>query len=408
MIKLGAIDPGVNKSDLENYIHTNHEDQMVKKKGIKLRGEPEKNWVPFSEVRNQPMTIKQVQQFLKDVGFFPFGKIDGVCGYRLVASMRLFQEYVSTIEGQTSIGPADAVFGKKTYDQIRRWQRDGVKADWVNVTANNPDPEYTRWMNLLQRVRDKNVSNPSTMLRMINEYNQPCDTVKVKDWDLRPDRVQIVGVRRDEAKPGARTNDDVFLLLINGLVFKFYGTTDPGKSSNDAGAPFLMQGQHKYRFGWHKVFDSKFGVERSYLALKPMTTGVLVIRSGERQNPNLAASDVLNGRPERNNTINIHWGGKGASNWSHGCQVICGSGYINHKGDKIDCSDFAATFYPSLGKYQNGHYMTKGAYTVMADLVAAFSGDLHAANYTLLYEKDLELHPEIGARAAKDILNKIS
>ena len=64
--------------------------------------------------------------------------------------------------------------------------------------------------------------------------------------------------------------------------------------------------------------------------------------------------------------------------------------------------------YAELGTRVNGVYMTKGAYSVLVDLVTAFSSDVHAADYTLLYEQDLELEPAIGRGAARDILARIS
>jgi hypothetical protein len=48
--------------------------------------------------------------------------------------------------------------------------------------------------------------------------------------------------------------------------------------------------------------------------------------------------------------------------------------------------------------------MTKGAYSVLVDLVTAFSSDVHAADYTLLYERDLELEPAIDRGVVATIL----
>ena len=64
--------------------------------------------------------------------------------------------------------------------------------------------------------------------------------------------------------------DKEFVLLIKGLVFKFQGSTDPGATSHQLGAPFLVQGQHDYHFGWHK---------NHHLAVRPSDKGVLVVRS---------------------------------------------------------------------------------------------------------------------------------
>ncbi len=235
----------------------------------------------------------------------------------------------------------------------------------------------------------------------MREHPDPSDTLTTPEWRFDPREIHLVGIRRDEAQPGKRMNDDVYVLLMNGLVFAFYGTTDPGKSGHDGGAPFLVPGQHLYRFGWHKVTD----MERVYRALKPAGRGVLVIRDSNRDDA-LGESDLA-GSLETNASINVHWGGKGTSNWSEGCQVICGRGYINHHGQQVDCSDFAASNYTQLGTGQ-GRYYSKGAYSVLVDLVTAFSGSIHAARYMLLYERDLTLEPAIGAGRAREILERIA
>ena len=35
--------------------------------------------------------VADVQRTLKSVGFFPGGKVDGICGYRTISAIRLFQ-----------------------------------------------------------------------------------------------------------------------------------------------------------------------------------------------------------------------------------------------------------------------------------------------------------------------------
>jgi hypothetical protein len=162
-----------------------------------------------------------------------------------------------------------------------------------------------------------------------------------------------------------------------------------------------VPGQHKYRFGWHKMTAMK----RVYRARKPATAGVLVIRDGNRDD---AFTDAdLTGKLEANASINVHWGGKGTSNWSEGCQVICGRGYVNHDDQAVDCLTFADSTYENLATRPNGVYVTKGAYSVLVDLVTAFSRDVHAADYMLLYERDLDLEPELGAAVAKNLLKTV-
>ena len=397
-VELGLCDSGCVPSDLTRYFAPIHEPTMAGK--AQLRGEGEGQWIPFTEV--QGAAVRDVQTFLHDAGFFPFGKIDGICGYRTAGSIRLFQEYVRTVEKNASIGAPDGVVGPLTSPHIERWRRDGIRADWMQFSSANPTNEYAVWLRLLNAARARYLREPPTIMRKVSDFARRSDTLKVADWTFDPVHIHLIGIRRDEAKPGERINDDVFVLLIDGIVLKFFGTTDPGKTSNDAGGPFLVPGQHRYRFGWHKMTD----MNRVYRALKPASVGVLVIRDGDRD---AALTDAdLAGDLEPNASINVHWGGRGTSNWSEGCQVICGRGYINHEGAAIDCGAFAATTYANLAQRVKGVYVTKGAYSVLVDFVAAFSSDIHAAHYTLLYERDLELEPELGLPAAKDILGALA
>jgi hypothetical protein len=285
---------------------------------------------------------------------------------------------------------------------VDRWARDGLTASWTRVSSAAPTAEYSRWLDLLAAVKARYLREPTTLISETAAFGARSDTLKAADWTFDPARIQLIGIRREEAKPGPRANDDVFVLLINGVVFKFFGTTDPGKTSNASGAPFLVPGQHRYRFGWHKMSD----MNRVYRALKPASVGVLVVRDGNRDE---ALTDAdLTGRLEVNASINVHWGGVGNSNWSEGCQVVCGKAYINHEDDVVDCSAFAGRTYSDLATVVKGNYITKGAYSVLVDLVTAFSGDLHAADYMLIYERDLELAPQLGVAAAANVLKRLA
>ena len=393
MIKLGTYDTGCKPANPKEYFAKIHEGGMTPKK--QFRGESKGEWLDFSSSPgNQVATI---QNFLKERGFFPFGKIDGLCGYRTSSSMRLFQEYVRSVERDASIGAPDGMFGRQSLSHMKRWHKKAIEADWNQFTSADAQPEFKKWMVLLSKIRSHYRTQPTALLRKISAFGDATDSLGVNNWDFDPQRIHLIGIRRNEAKPGKRENDDVFVLLINGVVFKFYGTTDPGKSTNSSGAPFLVHGQHRYRFGWHKQFDD----QKVYRALKPRSSGVLIIRDSNRDFA--LTPDDLAGRLENNASINIHWGGRGVSNWSQGCQVICGRGYINHNNDMIDCSSFAATTYSTLGKKVDNVFQTKGAYSVLVDLVTAFSGSEYALDYMLIYEGDLKIDPGFGANMAVKI-----
>ena len=357
--------------------------------------------VPMAEVRDggdkltfkkhtpddkQPMTVRQVQQALSASGFFPGGAADAICGYRTLSAIRLFQEYVRTVE-KLPCDP-DGRFGPQSQSHLKRWIDSGNKTEWTPTiegwqAGTLAQAEYTEWLSLLGKVKDKYVDNPNRMLQMVNAFAGATDTKKVTQWDFNPSHIHLIGIRRHEF---SGKFDDVFVLLIKGLVFKFQGSTEPGASSNPSGTPFLVQGQHDYHFGWHR---------RQYLALRPQGKGVLVVRS--KDDKRLDHRDLDNGL-EANASINIHWGGKGGrfdvKAWSEGCQVINGTLYINHNNEFIDCSGFAARNNTEVAE---NRAKTRGAYNVLLDLVTALSGDTGSSTvkYMLLTEQDLDLDPKL-------------
>ena len=407
MITLGTYDSNVQPSALDEYIEHAKKLTGVENWENKLRGEKDGEWAEFRPLSGSVMTVADAQRFFKDAGFFPFGKIDGICGYRTLSAIRLFQEYVRAVEGEAGIGAPDGNMGPKTISHADRWRARNQKAEWDVVSAANPSREYAEWMSLLRKIKENYVAAPNAMLRKVNEDTQPSDTIKVSNWDFDPNKIHLIGVRRNEAQieAGVRKFDDAFVLLVRGLAFKFLGSTDPGATENPDGFPFLTQGQHLYRFGWHKIGD----LNRVFHALKPLNHGVLVVRSKDI----VLTDEDLAKKLEPNNTINIHWGGEGlfnVGNWSVGCQVIVGKGYIDHNDEVVNCSEYAATKYDQLGTKINGVYQTKGAYNVLTDLVAALSGadqDDNVVRYMLIYERDLALSPEIGAGKAEEIVTRL-
>ncbi|QQS47061.1 MAG: hypothetical protein IPM66_24865 [Acidobacteriota bacterium] len=392
MIALGKYDQDIQGSALDDY------KALVKKLTVVEGGAWEKHlrdeggWVEYSAVdAAEPMTVKETQQFLRDSGFFPHGRIDGICGYRTSSAIRLFQEYLRTVEGVAEIGYPDGIFGQKSAGHASRWQAENRKSDWTGISGATPTDECARWLSILQSHKDRAGADTAGVFAKVKAHPSPGDTVKPADWDFDGRRIHLIGIRRKKGSqdaPGVQVLNDLFVLLINGLTFKFYGSTEPGTKESTKGYPFLVPGQHRYRFGWHKITDMK----KVYHALKPGTDkGVLIVRS-----KNLIPTEAdLAGPLERNISINIHWGGEGESDkagWSAGCQVVAGRSYTNHTDQAINCIKFAAPGYAQLGTKIEGVRQTKGAYTVLEDLVAALSGaspDDNIVHYTLLREEDL-------------------
>ncbi len=381
MILLGSYDNSVTQADRDAYLR-----QAAAISGGRgdqaADGSDKFSFAPYTPETGQPMTVSAMQQALKTIGFFPGGKVDGICGYRTRAAMRLFQEYVRSVEKKACV--PDGRFGPSTRDHLQRWIDNRLSPEWA-PTADSwsagtlGHTEYTEWLSLLQQVKEKYLASPTEMLRLVNAFTGRTDTRKVSAWQFTPNAIHLVGVRRSE-----KTNkfDDLFVLLIKGLVFKFQGSTDPGATSNPLGAPFLVQGQHEYHFGWHKS---------QHLALRPTDHGVLVVRS--KGDFRLDDADVSKGL-EANSTIHIHWGGKGlafdVNNWSEGCQVLNGSSYIGPNNQRVDCSSFVAT---NNGEVASNPSKTRGAYNLVADLVLGLGNDMpgNSVLYTLLTEQDVAL-----------------
>jgi hypothetical protein len=396
VILLGSFDSSVTQVDRDAYLR-----QAAAISGGRgdhaADGSDKLSFAPHAPEPKQTMTVAAMQQALKAIGFFPGGKVDGICGYRTRAAMRLFQEYVRSVEELPCV--PDGRFGPSTQEHLQRWMTDGLVSEWTPSLerwqkGTLGQTEYTDWLLLLGKVKEKYLASPTEMLRLVNAFPRKTDTRNVADWNFEPNAIHLVGIRRSE-----KTNkfDDLFVLLIKGLVFKFQGSTDPGATSNPLGAPFLVQGQHDYHFGWHK---------NQHLAVRPSDNGVLVVRS--KGDFRLDDADVSKGL-EANSTIHIHWGGKGlrfdVNNWSEGCQVINGSAYLGPNNERIDCSSFVATNNTEVASDAS---KTRGAYNLLADLVLGLGNDLpgNTVLYTLLMERDLALaSPMIAdARAKASVL----
>ncbi len=388
MIQLGSFDTGVPQLERDAYVKQVEAITRVRVSDV-VEGSDRLSLAPCTPDPQTPLTVAAIQQGLKSIGFFPGGKIDGICGYRTRSAMRLFQEYVRSVEKRACV--PDGRFGPVSQQHLRRWMDDRRVTEWAPAierwgAGTSSRTEYTEWLSLLGRVKERYVANPNRMLQLVNAFAGTTDTRRVAQWDFTPGgSVHLVGIRRNEV---SNKFDDIFVLLIKGLVFKFQGSTEPGASSNASGAPFLVQGQHNYHFGWHR---------KQYLALRPqhLDTGVLVVRS--RGDMRLDDAD-LNSGLEANGSINIHWGGKGLAfdvkTWSEGCQVITGTAYIDPTNELIDCSAFAAV---NNGEVAGNPSKTRGAYNVLLDLVTALASDLpgNTVRYTLLIEPDLDLSPSL-------------
>lgn len=338
------------------------------------------DWVELKPLPGH--AVKTLKSFLKNAGILhPAGTIDGNFDYAAQAGVRLFQEYVRIYEGKDII-PNGIVDGK-TWKIMKEWQDNKKTAKkWPRGKKSQ---EYKDWMSMLQKAKDHYRQSPHIINQKVNEVvqklnggNGVIDTFPVDQWTTNEDEIHLIGIRRKEdAAGGQRVNDDVFVLLINGMVFKFWGSTDPKQGEDRRmDEAFLSEGQHKFRFGWHNVSAGRN--TKLYQGLNPFDKGVLVFRDDLRTNDNrLTEADIekgIDGTP--NQSINIHWTGIGDANratWSEGCQVIAGRSYIDNYGNSQDCVSFAAR---GSGDLQNNNEdnitYTKAAYNMFSDLLLLY------------------------------------
>lgn len=404
------------KAYFQKY-HARFWDPADSKIAGQFRGEGDHEWVlPKSIPGND---IKALQGFLKRRGFMPGARIDGVFGYWTLASVRLFQHYVYSMEGVEDIGPIpDGRVGGGTHKQMQRWEEEDLYCSWGPDERDDDNntfawtkttPEYDLWMKVLPRVRDmyleqlKGVEGTAEdislfQLQELNNYDGPTDSLKVAEWSFKPDDVHLIGLRcNQEQSDTTRGNDDLLVLLMNGMVFKFWGSTDPKPvRTGDGYEPYLVEGQHKYRLSWHNVGQTRR--YKVYKALVPYEKGVLVFRDWSK-NDSLTEDDIRkglkytapgSGRRNPNFTINIHWTADGKNNWSAGCQVISGKSYINPQGKLVDCSDYSAKKYENLSAVSKPSVkFNRGAYTFLSDFVFAYSTKDYVM-YTLGRDEHLE------------------
>ena len=305
----------------------------------------------------------------------------------------------------------DGFVGSGTMKHVNRWIKENKVCSWGPNSTANPTQEYNNWFELLEKAKSFYKVNPGPILGYVQNMGKTYSTRKIDDWNFDRNQIHLIGIRRNQDRPAHdRENDDLFVLLVNGQVFKFWGSTDPSvRMAGRKDEPFLVEGQHLYRFGWHKITNE----QKIYRAAKPLDRkGVLVLRDWNNDN-SLTPKDLeitdRNGKPlgiRVNNSINIHWSGIGTTNFSAGCQVISGKSYMNNLNQPISCADFASTSYGQLTTSQK---KTKGAYNVLADLVVAFTkAGVNSLVYTLGREESLDIDANFGADYAKNALDSMT
>lgn len=276
---LGSCDSGRVPRDRRQFLKPYHIDGLLLQK-VTFRDDDRTTWRSFRET--QGTRVLELQRFLFEAGFMPRCVFDGVFGYVTHAAVRLFQEYVRTFDGISEMVP-DGIVGRGTMKHISSWKQSGRTPEWGSNTSSSPTEEYNKWMELLNKAKSHYINNPGPVLQELNRLPNTYATLKPKDWTFNTTDIHLIGVRRQQTQSiEKRENDDLFFLLINGMVFKFWGSTDASvKMAKRSDEAFLVEGQHEYRFGWHKISNES----KIYRALKPAKAkGVMIIRDWDGDN----------------------------------------------------------------------------------------------------------------------------
>lgn len=226
-IFLGHCDVGRVPNNTKKFLQPYHDLGILK--GTKsFRDEDRSKWRRFKERNGSEVTV--LQEFLFRSGFMPRGVIDGIFDYVTQSSARLFQEYVRTVEGFSDMIP-DGIVGIGTWKHIERWKSLKKVADWKKYTAQKPTEEFAKWIELLNSAKDYYDTHQSPILKQVVDFQEQSDTIKLADWTFDPNEIHLIGIRREQnISEKYRENNDIFVLLINGLVFKFWGSTDPSQA----------------------------------------------------------------------------------------------------------------------------------------------------------------------------------
>lgn len=398
-ISIGNFDMDVPREAIDDYLSQAHHgmgDWVREMIAFKM----DTGWYPLQKFEYGLNAISYLQFFLINAGFYPpRHRSWGIYGYETIAGLRLFQEYVRTVDADASIGIPDGKVGSKTWLHILKWVQSGKKGDYIAVSGDKKHTVFGTWMAVINKRKEVLQHTPSPTQQLIEAFPTETDTLKLNDWSVSPQDVHIIGIRRKAGKKETnRPNDDLFILLINGRVFGFWGSTDP--NAKMAGRPdeaYLAEGQHRYRVGWFKGNDK----EKVYKALRPFGKGVLVFRDTDDDNA-LTQQDRSKGLdPTPNPTIVFHWTGSGSANWSGGANVIAGGSYMNHHGKVVDCRAFASSNLAGLAEDK-----TQGAYNVFMDLLTLSQAE--TIYFTLIAEEDLEIAPDIPGDFAEKLLRELN
>ncbi|PPK84255.1 hypothetical protein CLV84_4024 [Neolewinella xylanilytica] len=377
VLRLGRTDEDVRFTQEEKaaFLELYHHPHGFVDGEIRFRDDCRNCWYAWENLPGR--RVRDLTQFLQAAGFMPYASHDGIYGYVTQAAVRLFQEYVRTIadpERHARRSPPswpDGVVGMDTRTYIADWQQSGRTCRWAD---GEESPDYDRWLRWLTATTTYYRNQPTVAMQKLQATGVRGDSLPPDDWSFDPRETHLIGIRRGvgtATSAESRALDDLFVLLLNGKCFYFWGSTDANPRPGTEG--YLCEGQHRYRLDWHNIGTAKR--ERIYKAARPAGAGVMVIRDVHGHNALTEANRRDGFDPRPNPTFNIHWSGLGISNWSAGCQVVSGKNYVNDAGGIVSCTEYAARTDRQRGERRTpeGPRLTMGAYIVLSDLVLCYT-----------------------------------
>lgn len=402
ILSIGEYDKFVSPTEIKDYLkewHTGMWGIEGRLRGLKFRDDL--SWIAPQEIRVDQHAILYLQLFLVDSGLLQPNAISGIFGYETLSAVRQFQEINFVKGGENSL--PDGKVGAKTWKTVLKWKAEELKSDYNSFSNIFPSKTYSKWLDLLQKVQAHYTEQPNEAHQQINGLEKTGDTRKVAGWSTSEEHIHLLCIRRNADKDDKHKRpDDLFVLLIKGQAFIFWGSTDPSiRLASRSDEAYLAAGQHQFQFGWHKLSNRA----KVYRAIRPKAEGVMVFR--DKQNVDaLTAENIKTGLDKKPNpTITISWSGIGRSNWSGGNLVIAGKSYLNYQGKIVDCTSFAAIGNRDLKEVSK----TQGAFNSLLDLITILSDSPDPdILVTLINEDDLHLSQSIPDNYAETLLIRLN
>lgn len=214
-LRLGKVDSGSMPQDKMTFLARFHATMSkALREKMAFRDEGDGRWRNFEVIEGNNVTA--LQEFLRDAGFKPRGDIDGVFGYVTHAAVRLFQEYIRTVDGDDSIGTPDGVVGRNTFRFIDKWkaERTGTPAfvcKWGRSTSENGTEEFNKWIALMEKAKNHYIQESHPFLKLMDKLSFKSDTKNIVDWDTSKETVHLIGIRRNQEKAALKEKMTTYL-----------------------------------------------------------------------------------------------------------------------------------------------------------------------------------------------------